>query len=176
MLLHYDETNSPIGGIQFFSDGAAVCALEFTGHKTDIRAQLQRRFGAFEVRRGSDPLKLAARLRQYFAGDLHALAETPVNAGGTPFQQRVWAALRTIPVGTTCSYGELAAQIGNPAACRAVGRANGLNPVSIIVPCHRVIGASSALTGYGGGLERKRWLLRHEGALAGDQLAFPATA
>lgn len=176
MLLHYAETNSPIGRILFFSDGAAVCSLEFPGHETRVRAELKRRFGAYDVRRNSDPLRLAARLQEYFDGDLHALDETPVNAGGTPFQQRVWAALRTIPAGTTCSYGELAAQIGNPAACRAVGRANGLNPVSIIVPCHRVIGASSALTGYGGGLERKQWLLQHEGALAGSQLAFPATA
>ncbi len=176
MLLHYAETDSPIGRIQFVSDGEAVCALEFPGHEKQMRAALQRRFGSFEARPNSDPLKLASQLREYFAGNLHVFDATPVNAGGTPFQQRVWAALRTIPAGETCSYGELAARLGNPSAYRAVGRANALNPVSIIVPCHRVIGASSSLTGYGGGLERKRWLLRHEGALAGDQLALTADA
>jgi methylated-DNA-[protein]-cysteine S-methyltransferase len=174
MLLHYEETSSPLGRILFFSDGESVCALEFAGHEARMRAALQRRFGSFELRRDSDPLKLAADLREYFSGNLRVFDATPVNAGGTPFQQRVWAALRAIPAGKTCSYGELAARLGNPAACRAVGRANALNPVSIIVPCHRVIGASASLTGYGGGLERKRWLLRHEGALAGDQLSLTA--
>ncbi|HUA18865.1 MAG TPA: methylated-DNA--[protein]-cysteine S-methyltransferase [Bryobacteraceae bacterium] len=176
MLLHHEETSSPLGRILFFSDGQAVCALEFAGHEQQMRAALERRFGPFDMRRRSDPLNLAAQLREYFAGDLRVFDATPVNAGGTPFQQRVWRALRAIPAGTTCSYGELAARLGNPAACRAVGRANALNPVSIIVPCHRVIGASSSLTGYGGGLERKQWLLRHEGAMAGNQLRLAAEA
>jgi methylated-DNA-[protein]-cysteine S-methyltransferase len=176
MLLHFDETISPIGRILFFSDGEAVCALEFAGREKHILALLERRFGAFEYRRNSDPQKLKAKLRDYFGGDLRTFDATPVNAGGSPFQQRVWTALRTIPAGQTRSYGQLAAQLGKPQAARAVGHANALNPVSIIVPCHRVIGASSALTGYSGGLERKRWLLHHEGALAGDQLALIAKA
>jgi methylated-DNA-[protein]-cysteine S-methyltransferase len=113
---------------------------------------------------------------------LHALDQVPVSAGGTAFQQRVWKALRTIPAGETRSYGQLAVQLRHPKASRAVGHANSLNPVAIIVPCHRVIGASSALTGYAGGLHRKRWLLHHEGALSGDlnlpneRAGIPATA
>jgi len=85
-----------------------------------------------------------------------------VETGGTPFQQEVWRSLRAIPCGTTTSYGKLAAQIGRPAAVRAVGLANGANPVAVVIPCHRVIGSNGSLTGYGGGLERKRWLLDHE--------------
>jgi len=102
-------------------------------------------------------------LDAYFAGDLTAIDDVPVATNGTPFQRTVWAALRRIPAGTTTSYGALAASIGYPSAMRAVGLANGANPVAIIVPCHRVIGADHSLTGYGGGLPRKRWLLEHEG-------------
>ena len=101
----------------------------------------------------------------YFAGDLAALDSLPVAGIGSDFQRRVWAALRTIPAGTTQSYGQLAAAIGQPAASRAVGLANGANPIGIVVPCHRVIGTSGALTGYAGGVERKAWLLIHEGAI-----------
>jgi methylated-DNA-[protein]-cysteine S-methyltransferase len=104
-------------------------------------------------------------MRAYLAGRLDALDGLPVDAGGTPFQALVWAALRTIPPGQTWSYKALAERIGRPAAVRAVGLANGANPVGIVVPCHRVIGAGGSLTGYGGGLPRKRWLLEHEGAL-----------
>ena len=107
----------------------------------------------------------SSALRAYLAGRLDALDALPVDAGGTPFQRECWAALRTIPAGTTWSYRQLAAAIGRPAAVRAVGLANGANPVGIVVPCHRVIGADGSLTGYGGGLERKRWLLEHEGVL-----------
>src|SRR5439155_26921038 len=105
------------------------------------------------------------RLRRYLDGELHALDDIDVDLGGTPFQQRVWAALRKIPVGVTRSYGELARAIGKPAAVRAVGLANGKNPVSLVVPCHRVIGSDGKLVGYGGGIERKRWLPPHERAL-----------
>ena len=104
------------------------------------------------------------RLEKYFAGDLDALAGIIVDTGGTPFQQRVWSELRKIPVGRTASYGDIARAIGAPTAVRAVGAANGANPVGIVVPCHRVIGTNGNLTGYGGGIERKRWLLRHESA------------
>jgi methylated-DNA-[protein]-cysteine S-methyltransferase len=98
----------------------------------------------------------------YFGGDLTAFDAVVVKTGGTVFQQAVWAALRAIPAGETRSYGQLAAAIGSPRAVRAVGLANGSNPVGVIVPCHRVIGANGTLTGYAGGLERKRWLLAHE--------------
>jgi len=109
----------------------------------------------------------------YFSGDLAAIDRLPVFAEGSEFQRRVWGALREIPAGETRSYGELARRIRNPKAVRAVGLANGANPIAIVVPCHRVIGADGSLTGYGGGLERKRWLLAHEGlSLFSRQLAM----
>jgi methylated-DNA-[protein]-cysteine S-methyltransferase len=167
MLLYYDEHDSPIGRMMFASDGQAVCSLEFSDREDRMKTLLTRRFGDVELKRG-DPMKLKAQLGDYFDGNIHALDAIRVNAGGTEFQQFVWTALRTIPAGETRSYGQLAAELHRPKASRAVGHANSLNPVAIIVPCHRVIGASSALTGYAGGLERKRWLLHHEGALSGD--------
>jgi methylated-DNA-[protein]-cysteine S-methyltransferase len=103
-------------------------------------------------------------LAAYFAGEIGALDRIEVRTGGSAFQQKVWRALRTLPAGRTTSYGRLAARIGAPKAVRAVGAANGANPVSVVVPCHRLIGANGRLTGYGGGLDRKRWLLAHEGA------------
>ena len=108
--------------------------------------------------------KIREPIEAYFAGELGALDKIPVLARGTAFQQEVWTALRAIPAGTTLSYGALAKQIGRPAAVRAVGLANGSNPIGVVVPCHRVIGANGTLTGYGGGLNRKSWLLNHEGA------------
>jgi methylated-DNA-[protein]-cysteine S-methyltransferase len=111
------------------------------------------------------------RLADYFDGDLGAIDALPTATGGTPFQRSVWQALRTIPAGRTVSYGTLASQIGRGNAVRAVGHANGSNPVGIVVPCHRVIGADASLTGYGGGIERKRWLLEHEGAPTQIELA-----
>jgi methylated-DNA-[protein]-cysteine S-methyltransferase len=102
-------------------------------------------------------------MRAYLAGDLGCLNCIPVSTGGTAFQQEVWSALRTIPPGTVLSYGEMAARLGKPGSYRAVGMTNALNPIAIVVPCHRLVGANGALTGYAGGLERKRWLLQHEG-------------
>ena len=168
MLLNYDEFNSPIGRILFASGDEAVCALDFAGYEQRMESLLTRRYGPVEFQRGSDPLNLKRSLQDYFAGDLSAFNTTPVRAGGSAFQELVWKALRTIPVGETWTYGQLAERLSRPKAARAVGHANSLNPVAIIVPCHRVIGASSALTGYAGGLDRKRWLLRHEGALSGE--------
>lgn len=168
MLLYYDEFESPIGRILFASDGTAICALDFEEFDQRMKRLLGRRFTRLVLQCNSDPLNLKARLQSYFDGDMSALDDTPVNAGGSAFQQQVWAALRSIPAGETWTYGQLAARIGRPQAARAVGRANSLNPVAIILPCHRVIGAPSAhgetgaLTGYAGGLERKRWLLDHE--------------
>ena len=107
--------------------------------------------------------ELIARMSAYLEGDLTAIDPIPVNPGGTTFQASVWQALRSIPPGTAMSYGALARQLGTPSAVRAVGTTNSLNPISIVLPCHRVIGANGSLTGYAGGLERKRWLLNHEG-------------
>lgn len=123
-----------------------------------------------------DKSGIRSRLQRYFEGDLCALGGIKTAARGTEFQRSVWGALRTIAVGETRTYGEIAKQIGNPAAVRAVGLANGANPISVVVPCHRVIGADGSLTGFGAGVERKRWLLEHEGAaaVADAQLALPA--
>jgi methylated-DNA-[protein]-cysteine S-methyltransferase len=131
-----------------------------------VLRQLRKDYGArgFEVTHGRNPHGLTASVARYFAGELHAIDDLPVATAGTPFQREVWQALRGIRCGTTTSYGKLAQEIGRPAAMRAVGLANGSNPVAVIVPCHRVIGANGSLTGYGGGIERKRWLLNHEQA------------
>ena len=178
MLFHYDEFASPIGRILFASDGDAVCSLDFSGYEDRMQALIAKRYPKCDFQRGSDPMRLSKVLRRYFDGDLTAFDDVRVRTDGTAFQELVWKALREIPVGTTWSYGQLAARIGRPQASRAVGHANGQNPVAIIVPCHRVIGSSSQLTGYGGGLHRKEWLLRHEGARAvqtnAAQMSFAA--
>ena len=165
MIFDYDEFESPIGRILFASGAGGICALDFAEYEKRMDALLTRRFGSYSFKRSSDPLNLKARLRSYFDGDLQAFETESVNSKGSAFQEQVWKALRTIPAGATWTYGQLAAKLSRPSAARAVGHANSLNPVGIIVPCHLVIGASSALTGYAGGLERKQWLLRHEGAL-----------
>lgn len=125
--------------------------------------QLRRLYGANPVlREADDPQHFTTALKAYFAGDFEALGGLPIDGGGTPFERRVRAVLLTVPAGRTRSYGWVAAQIGMPQAARAVGRANGRNPINIVVPCHRIVGATGALTGYGGGVERKGWLLAHE--------------
>jgi len=163
--LFADTVDSPIGPLTLVTDARTVCALEFTDVEDRLTAQLARRFGRFVLRRRRDPLGIREKLEAYFAGHLHAIGAIAVNPGGTPFQQSVWRALRKIPPGKTSSYGRLAARLGRPAAPRAVGHANALNPVAIVIPCHRLIGSDASLTGYAGGVERKGWLLRHEGAL-----------
>ena len=160
------EFTSPIGTIRIGIHEGRLCALEFTDRWARVRPSVERRFGQANGQTGEDTAPIVRRLSAYFAGDLAALADIEVETGGTPFQRRVWAALRRIPAGRTASYRELARTIGAPAAMRAVGAANGANPVGIVVPCHRVIAADGTLGGYGGGLERKHWLLRHEGAIA----------
>ena len=140
----------------------AVRALEFGTDEARLRRLLQKHYGEFELVGGGAPAAVKRAIGNYFDGKLNALDAIHVETGGTPFQRKVWKGLRAIPVATTISYGELAANIGEHGASRAVGAANGANPVAIIVPCHRVIGADGTLTGYGGGIERKRWLLEHE--------------
>jgi len=151
--LYYDHIESPIGTVVIVCDGDAMRSLHFVDRKPDA---------AEGAARKRDPLGYSSRLKAYFNGDLASLDEIAVHPEGTPFQLRVWKALRTIPAGHTESYGGLAKQIGQPTACRAVGLANGQNPISLVIPCHRVIGTNGKLTGYGGGLDRKRWLLDHE--------------
>ncbi len=157
-----DKFNSAIGEISLVSDGSILCALDFQDYESRMLKLLEKRYGS--VRLVAQPnLDLRDRLAAYLAGELASLDQLSVSTGGTLFQQQVWQALRSIPVGTVMTYGDLANRIGKPTACRAVGLANSLNPVAIVLPCHRVIGANSSLTGYAGGLERKRWLLQHEG-------------
>ncbi len=143
---------------------AALRALDFADYEERMRRLLARHYGSFTLVDGAAPAAITAALDAYFAGDLGALDGVKVATGGTDFQKSVWAALRTIPVGETMGYGALAARLGKPGAARAVGLANGMNPIGIVVPCHRVIGANGTLTGYAGGVERKKWLLAHEGA------------
>jgi methylated-DNA-[protein]-cysteine S-methyltransferase len=165
MSLALDVLDSPLGPVALASDGRALVALDFATADA-LRERLRRRFGGAAFRDASNPQGFTSRLRAYFDGDLAALAGVPVDGGGTPFQARVWAALRDIPAGATESYAAIAARLGAPRACRAVGLANGRNPIAIAVPCHRVVGSDGSLTGYAGGLARKRWLLDHEARAA----------
>ena len=162
--LDFDRVPSGIGEILVASDGASLVALDYADYEERMRALLSKRYGRFRLVDRPDPLGASARIAAYFAGDFTAFDGLPVTTGGTEFQQQCWRALRAIPVGTVTTYGALAAQLGRPKASRAVGYANSLNPVAIILACHRVIGQNRDLTGYAGGLDRKRWLLAHEGA------------
>jgi len=153
--LTHTTVDSPIGELLLTSDGEALTGLYMAGGRHALVA-------ADDWNRDDDPFDdVRAQLAAYFAGELTDF-DVPLAPAGTPFQLSVWRALEEIPYGQTRSYGQLAARVGNVRACRAVGLANGRNPISIIVPCHRVIGASGTLTGYGGGLERKRHLLAME--------------
>jgi methylated-DNA-[protein]-cysteine S-methyltransferase len=164
---------TPIGEMLALSSDAGLCALEFTtvhgrarGEERLARldARLKRWFPPHEiVDRETPPIAQARRwLADYFSGDAADISAIPLDMRGAPFERRVWLALQTIPAGQTTSYGAIAQTLGAPGASRAVGAANGANPVAIIVPCHRVIGSSGSLTGYGGGLDRKTWLIDHE--------------
>ncbi|MEI6486598.1 MAG: methylated-DNA--[protein]-cysteine S-methyltransferase [Sphingomonadales bacterium] len=156
---------SPLGDLLAVSHGDTLHALDFADFETRMQQLFARHHPGAALACGAAPAALAAAFAAYFGGRPTALDSLAVAAIGSDFQRRVWAALRAIPAGETSSYGQLAAAIGQPSASRAVGLANGANPIGIVVPCHRVIGAGGALTGYAGGVERKAWLLRHEGAI-----------
>jgi methylated-DNA-[protein]-cysteine S-methyltransferase len=163
--LAVDRTATPIGELILVADGdGRLRALYFADGEAKLRRVLGQHYGAFALEPEPNPGGLTAAVDAYFAGDLAAIDTLPVAARGTEFQHAVWRALRAIPCGTTVTYSEIARRIDRPSAVRAVGLANGSNPVGVVVPCHRVVGADGTLTGYGGGLERKRWLLAHEGA------------
>jgi methylated-DNA-[protein]-cysteine S-methyltransferase len=163
--LRIDRVASPLGALSVVSDEHdRLRALDFEDHTARLERLLALHYGRgrYTVRAARAPATLSAPLAAFFAGEIAAIDAIAVETGGTDFQRRVWAALRRIPAGATTSYGRLANTIGCGNASRAVGLANGANPVVLVVPCHRVIGADGTLTGYGGGLERKRWLLAHE--------------
>jgi methylated-DNA-[protein]-cysteine S-methyltransferase len=155
-----------------------VRALDWHDHEARMHRLLRLHYGAGAVRlvpaRQPSPARRA--LEAYFDGELQSIDAVAVATGGTAFQRQVWAELRRIPVGETLSYGVLASRLGRPQAARAVGLANGSNPIGVVVPCHRVLGADASLTGYGGGIDRKRWLLTHEGAWPGRQSGSAAPA
>jgi methylated-DNA-[protein]-cysteine S-methyltransferase len=165
MQLLLETIPTPIGTLLVVSDDHAVRALDFEDAQPRLLRALRRHCGTdvTTVPKAGE-LRAARALRRYFAGELDALDALPVRTAGTPLQHEVWQALRAIPAGTTLSYGQLAARLGRPRARRAVAMANARNPIALIVPCHRVIGADGSLTGYAGGLSRKRWLLDHERA------------
>jgi methylated-DNA-[protein]-cysteine S-methyltransferase len=165
MRLEVTTMASPLGELTLAARDARLCLLHFGGDGPDVRAMLARWYRDMPIQANPDPAGAVTALARYFAGDLEALDSIDVELNGTPFQRRVWAALRSIRAGTTCSYADLARRISAGHAVRAVGAANGANPVALVLPCHRVIGSNGSLTGYGGGIERKRWLLRHEGVL-----------
>jgi O-6-methylguanine DNA methyltransferase len=164
MRLAIDRPSTPIGTLLLVSDeDGRVRALDFDDYKARMCRLLKTHYGDPTLTPRPAPAAVRSALDAYFAGDLGAIDHIPVATGGTLFQRTVWAALRRIPAGTATNYGALAAIIGRPSAMRAVGLAVGSNPVAVVVPCHRVIGADRSLTGYAGGLSRKRWLLEHEG-------------
>lgn len=164
MLLEIAHVDTPIGTLAPVVAEGKLVRLEFGADEDCILRELRARFGDASLQRRRDPGGVVGRLRAYLAGDLGALDDIPVDTGGTDFQRKVWRALRKVRAGSTISYGDLARRIGQPKAMRAVGLANGANPIPVVIPCHRVIGSDGRLTGYGGGLPRKEWLLRHEGA------------
>jgi methylated-DNA-[protein]-cysteine S-methyltransferase len=162
--LGLDRLPTPIGIALLVTDAEGVLrALDWEDYEHRMRGLLRLHYGAVGLVDLSAPAELKIALSAYFDGDLGQLARIRWRIAGTPFQQKVWTALAKIPAGTTMSYGALAARIDMPKAIRAVGHANGSNPISVVLPCHRLIGADGSLVKYGGGLERKRWLLRHEG-------------
>ncbi len=163
--LRVDRLETPIGQMLVVADEEGNLRATFWTEKDrEMKSFLARHYAPLRVdlAPARDPHGLTSAIGKYFAGDVHVIDDLPVKTAGTEFQRTVWRALRDIPCGNPISYGELARRIGRPDAVRAVGLANGANPIGVVVPCHRVIGANGSLTGYGGGMERKRWLLDHE--------------
>ena len=163
MRLRLEQRASPLSVLLLVTDDAGTLrALEFADHEKRMHRLLRVHYGNYTLQEGVAPASITRALDAYFAASADRLADIQVATGGTSFQREVWKGLRGIPAGTTISYGELAARLGRAGASRAVGAANGANPISIVVPCHRVIGANGTLTGYASGLGHKQWLLDHE--------------
>ncbi len=165
LTLLIDRIETPIGELLLVADEAGnLRALDWADYEPRMLRFLRLHYGkhGFRLQPARNPHGLRDAMERYFAGDIAAIDKLPVQTGGTPFQRSVWKELRKIPSGGPVSYATLAERIDRPKAVRAVGMANGSNPVGIVVPCHRVIGSDGSLTGYGGGLQRKQWLLEHE--------------
>lgn len=163
-----DKIATPLGPLWILCDEQFhLRAVEWEEHTVRMKQllELHYRTEGYERVAASNPNGLSRQMKSYFEGDLSIIETLPSATAGTPFQREVWQALRTIPCGQVMHYGQLAEQLGRPGAARAVGAANGSNPVSVVVPCHRVIGRNGTMTGYAGGVQRKEWLLRHEGYL-----------
>jgi methylated-DNA-[protein]-cysteine S-methyltransferase len=177
--LYQYQFDTPLGPMLMVVLAGQLCLLDFADNRRRIHTLLAGRFGADQPRQAaSDPGGVGEQIGRYFAGDLSAIADIPLSLSGSEFQQRAWGFLRQIPPGHTRSYGQQASALGDVGLARAVGVANAQNPVSIVVPCHRVIGANGQLTGYAGGIERKRWLLEHEqrhSLTAGASVSVEAT-
>ncbi|MGH6846931.1 MAG: methylated-DNA--[protein]-cysteine S-methyltransferase [Methylocella sp.] len=166
LIFNFVRVPAPTGDMLVATDDEGFLrALDWEDYEARMHRLLRLHYGANNVTLINARSASAARrsVETYLEGDLPAIDNLPVKTGGTAFQREVWAALSAIPAGQTVTYGALASRIGRPKTVRAVGLAIGANPVGVVVPCHRVIGAAATLTGYGGGLERKRWLLEHEG-------------
>ena len=172
MEFYTDTISSPIGQVRIIADDSCVRAVDFEDYENRMSELLTRHYGEVSLTPKKNPLGASTCLEEYFAGNIAAIEALEVADHGSEFQRKVWRMLRKIPAGDTWSYGQLAKAIGKPSASRAVGLANGANPIAVIVPCHRVIGANGTLTGYGGGITRKQWLLEHEGALPQQTFAL----
>ena len=162
MQLLVERIKTPIGALLITHDGKRLANIAFADRKERRAKELKRDFPEAELKRAPKRSRFATALERYFGGDIRAIDKLAVIDFGTEFQKRCWNALRRVPAGTTRGYGDHARIVGRPTAARAVGAANGFNPISIVVPCHRLVGASGSLVHYGGGLERKRWLIDHE--------------
>ena len=163
---------TPIGGLELVAgEDGSLCAAEFADCRHWVDRWLRQRYGpaGCELVPGKVTAEIRDAFARYFAGDLCAIADVPIRLDGTTFQNEVWTALRRIKPGETSGYGALARMLGRPQSARVVGHANGTNPLSIVVPCHRLVGANGDLVNYGGGIARKRWLLDHEARNAGDR-------
>jgi methylated-DNA-[protein]-cysteine S-methyltransferase len=174
-LLETARVETPIDALTLWVHQDRLVGIAFAGSEERVALDLEKRLGGFSSREAHDPAGARTALEAYFTGELSALAALAVETGGSEFQRRVWRALREIPPGSTRAYSELAAAIGSPTAMRAVGAANGRNPVPVVVPCHRVLARDGSLWGFGGGLERKRWLLEHEGVMLAEGAATRQT-
>ena len=162
-MIEIAVVHTPIDALTLAARGGRLCVLHVGAREAPVRQMLHRWYPGEVIEHRRDPAGAATALAKYFSGQLDVLDSMDVELNGTPFQQRVWDALRAVRAGQTASYSTIARVVGAPSAMRAVGAANGANPVAIVVPCHRIVGSDGSLTGYGGGLRRKEWLLRHEG-------------